>query len=44
MNLTDNLSKDTFFLTGVTIMRNLVTVVVDVRNTCHVTQLFEDIS
>jgi hypothetical protein len=44
LNLTDSLSKDTFFLTGVSIIRNLVTVVVDLRNTCRITDLIVDVS
>lgn len=44
MTLTDTLTKDTFFLTSVSIIRSLLTVVVDVRNTCRITQIIEDVS
>jgi hypothetical protein len=44
MMLTDTLSKDTLFVTGVSIIRDLLTVAVDLRNTCRITELIEDVA
>ena len=44
MTQADTLTKETFILTGVSIIRNFLNVIVDVRNTCQIMELIDDMS